>query len=402
MNYTAGLPETVERTCCPLPFRMLFLCLLLLMLGMTVTVSAKVITISPDNSIQSAIDSAEPGDTIMLKPGTYREHDIEITKNIAIQASTPTRNNAAATIIDANNSGRIFNNRGGHTFVIDNLTLRNGQSSGDGGALYSELGSVTITTTTFENCSAANGGAITANRGTLRMTSSSFDNCSAVQWEGGAIQTSDCIFSSTSSSFSHCSALYGGAMHLLGGTSTITSSTFSDSEALFGGAILAVNGHVVITNTTFSDLFAERFGGAISTENPDMILSDSLFVNCSKPSRYGDVPTGGVIDARGGLLVIKSSTITNCLGWDGGAIYSSKGTIAIISSTISNCSANRNGGVIYMTDGSTVTIDGSSRITNSSARHSGHGVLVNNGTVNVPLSPFPNLSGREGRGDQCY
>ncbi|MDD1683063.1 MAG: hypothetical protein LUO98_04410, partial [Methanoregula sp.] len=224
----------MDRTCHPLPFRTLLCILIILVLALAAPASAAVWTINPGDSIQTAINSSASGDTIILNPGTYNQNEIMIFKNISIQANTSMGGSAADTIIDAARAGRIFNNSEGHSLAIDNLTLKNGYNSGNGGAIYTKNGgTLTITSSTFSNCSATSrGGAIDATSSTLNITSSTFSNCSADG--GGAIFSSGSTLSITSSTFSNCSAKsYGGAI-VASGTVTVTSSTFSTCSATNG------------------------------------------------------------------------------------------------------------------------------------------------------------------------
>src|SRR5436309_2235529 len=49
--------------------------------------AADVIRVHPGQSIQAAIDKADPGDTIKLKPGTYQENVQIKTDDIELQGS---------------------------------------------------------------------------------------------------------------------------------------------------------------------------------------------------------------------------------------------------------------------------------------------------------------------------
>jgi len=71
--------------------------LLVSMLIVINPVSAATITINPGGSIQTAIDSASPGDTILVNPGTYYGNIIVYKPGLTIKST----GGAAVTIIDA-------------------------------------------------------------------------------------------------------------------------------------------------------------------------------------------------------------------------------------------------------------------------------------------------------------
>ena len=55
--------------------------------------SAATIYVEPGDSIQRAVNNAQPGDTIIVKPGTYNG-DIEIsTANLTLVSSSPHKSN---------------------------------------------------------------------------------------------------------------------------------------------------------------------------------------------------------------------------------------------------------------------------------------------------------------------
>ena len=175
-------------------------------------------TLNPGDSIQQNITDATNGDTIILNPGTYNEHDIVISRNITLVANISAGGTAANTIIDGQNAGRIIDDSGGptiydnaYTLTIDNLTLRNGDAAyshdpGYGGAILisHEGGIANITSSSFYNCSATHGGAIAVEaiapiimHPRVTVLSSSVTNCSASQgaalyagWSNATIHSS--------------------------------------------------------------------------------------------------------------------------------------------------------------------------------------------------------------------
>lgn len=55
------------------------------------TAAADTIVVGPGDSIQAAVDSAEPGDVILIQPGIYREHVTITTHDLTLQGSGASR-----------------------------------------------------------------------------------------------------------------------------------------------------------------------------------------------------------------------------------------------------------------------------------------------------------------------
>jgi hypothetical protein len=368
--------------------------LLIMVLTLAAPVSAAIITIdnSTPNAIKFKVTSAVTGDTIILSPGTYFENSITIgSKSLTIKANTTAGGNAANTIIDGRSAGTIFIVTGGtSSLAIDNLTLQNGRAANggsgslkpgkNGGAINStSIGSITVTSSTFFNCSAGTGGTGSAaglfnlggsggaisSLGAVTVTSSTFMNCSAGKGgtggnyfngnsggSGGAISSLGAV-TVTSSTFFNCSAGTGGTgglgVHLGGsggaisslGAVTVTSSTFTDCSAGAGGSGGSGN--------------SGGKGGAIS--GTTATVTSSTFTRCTAGAG-GTGGLGGHFGGNGGAIsgttaTITSSTFTNCsagaggsggglnVGGSGGAI---SGVTAIVtSSTFTGCSAGKGG-----------------------------------------------------------
>jgi hypothetical protein len=357
--------------------------------------------IGPADSIQAAIDAAPAGSTIYLNPGTYTEHDIQISKNIRIQANPSAGGSRSNTIIDAGNMGRIFNVTGPYTVSIDNLALQNGEDSSGtrstrGGAILTAEGSsLTITSSTFSDCLAqvsgmgmAAGGAIYSG-GRLTVTSSSFEDCSAVGYisYGGAIFSDYPEYTAiSSSSFTGCTSegmmSVGGAV---AGADSITSSTFTDCGTngylSAGGAVFEV---YTLQSSTFVNCRAsgeyESIGGAVAVADT---VSSSTFEDCSVMgsmdalmAEADSVTDMDVAPAGGGAIYdvssVTSSSFIRCSalgepfmtrdtpttgsgtseslpsrgGGIGGAIFQMSGPLTVTSSTFTSCSA-LGGGAIF-------------------------------------------------------
>jgi PKD repeat protein len=352
-------------------------------------VTADIHTINPGDSIQTAIDNAADGDTILLNPGvpyTIVNNIAISTKDITIGANTTAGGNPSNTIIDAGKKDRIFKVTGKYNLTIDNLTLRNGQvpdgapavdynhpgaDGGSGGAIQSD-GRVTITSSIIHDCRAGNGGrgaddyswnppgfpgnggfggAINTT-GRVSVNASSFYNCWAgdggagghgemsqgsaggIGGNGGAIFTSDtAIIDATS--FTNCHAGDGGN----GAT-----ESGAGGQGGYGGAVYAMNFLTItsssITGCTAGDAGitmdgaggAGGNGGGIYTGNYTfpvsyMTMQDTTISNC-KAGKGSDGSASAVTDGGN--------------GGSGGGIYSTWPT-TVTSSTISGCNATPKG-----------------------------------------------------------
>jgi hypothetical protein len=277
----------------------------LLIIGAPVSAITVTIDATP-GSIAAAL--ADPTvDTIIMNPGTYLEHNLMIPRDITIRANTSFGGSATDTIINAQRISGVFDNSGGHSLTIDNLTLQRGYS-GSGGAIYN-TGTATITSSTFTDCSATSNGGAIYNTGTATITSSTFTGCSATNIGGAIFNTG--YGTITSSTFTGCSATSNGGAIFNTGYGTITSSTFTGCSATSNGGAIFSYELLTITTSTFTGCLARRNGGAI------FILSIGF-----------------------ATATITSSTFTGCTAfYDGGAIYNT-GTATIIFSRIVDCGSS--------------------------------------------------------------
>jgi len=350
---------------------------LILVLGVA-PAAAKEITISPGTSLSMTIASADPGDIIILNPGTYSENGITVRKNITIAADTKHGHGPSDTIIDGKSaSPRIFTVPGSDFLTIDNLTIRNGRAkNGDmgsagynGGAIESH-GPVLIISSTITGCLAGNGG----DGGT--------QYAGGKGGKGGAISSAGPV-TLISTVISSCKSGKGGDSTYMAGDGgaggalwsddlvTVTSSTITGcstgdgetgSNGGAGGAI-ASSEDVIVTSSTISGCFTGNggtrgkdsmggSGGAIFSGESVTLIS-SIISDC----RTGDGGGSGGNSGRGGAIMswgsvtVDSSTITNCStgkggpggsGGKGGAIWVYMG-LAATSSTFTNCSAGTGG-----------------------------------------------------------
>ncbi|KZX15426.1 DUF11 domain-containing protein [Methanobrevibacter filiformis] len=311
-------------------------------------------------SIKNATATVDNGGTVNIRNGTYtgaNNKGINISKNIIYIGE-----NQDKVIIDAAQSGRMFDINSGYTVTIKNITFINGKN----------------TTTT------SHGGAI-FNRGNLIIENCIFKNN---------------LITSTNSSYAG-----GGAISSwIGSTLSVTNCTFINNTANFGGAISNLANNLKIVNCTFINNTAtkEEGGGAIVTSTNNTSISGNLiFVNNSAA-----MGSGGAIEVTSAnpngipFYIIKNfslsgnvSFVNNSANVAGGAIFNCGNNSMITGNiTFANNSAIQ-GGAIHNVDGANFSLSGSSFNRNNA----NYGVVLNSGAnFSLTNSSFSGNNASEG------
>ena len=137
-------------------------------------------------------------------------------------------------------------------FTLQNLIIANG--FGIGGGVYNP-GILTILATTFENndgLTPGQGGAIYNNSGTVTITNSTFMGNTAAS--GGTIYNDGGAVTITNSTITGSTATNGGVLYNQFGVITLTNSTiYTNSLTAVGSAIVYNNGNLTATNTILAD-----------------------------------------------------------------------------------------------------------------------------------------------------
>jgi len=273
-------------------------------------------------SLRQAIADACPGETITFDPSLSGQtitllSTLDINKNLTIDGSAlPSK-----LSISGNNSVTMLLVNMGITATIDSLIIKNGKSTSNGGGVYNNGGTLTVTNSVFSG-----------NR-------AEFDPNVVGYGYGGAIYSSTGILTVTGSTFNGNNGSRGGAIGCSGGTMTVTNSTFSTNTASSvsgdGGAIHD-NCGTSIENTIFTSNYASHHGGAIFTDND----IDTLTVTNS--TFYGNTAIIGGGIANYGGLVVSNSTFSDNNSSNGGAIRAGLGGVLYLRNSIL---ANTVGGV---------------------------------------------------------
>lgn len=279
---------------------------------------------NPDESSQeliSRIENANNGDTILIEPGTYKVHGINITKNISLQGNGDPRE----VIIDGEELSSIF-------FIQDisivakfnNLTIINGKTDNFGGGICIETGNAYVDNCIFINNTALNvtnggaisnygndtdrsylfvnnslfignhadhdGGAVTTCYAKSDIYNSVFINNSARR-DGGAIRVSifgygnvqDCIFM-----YNHADE-WAGAYYSWAGNSSLDRCIFINNTAGTNGGAVMVSGNLNLTNSIILNNTAGETGGSFYIQQPmfnattSINVHDNIITNNSSP-----------------------------------------------------------------------------------------------------------------------
>ena len=234
-----------------------------------------------ESQVQADILDAGPGGTVQFacsSPATIPfTATITIDQSVTLDASRST----GTITFDGGGNTELFSVNSGVSFGLISLTLANGSVSGGyGGAVYN-LGTVTVSDTTFSgNSSSAGGGAI-LNQGTVSVLDSTFYRNSSL--DGGAIYNEGTAFVSANT-FSGNSAPAGGAIFNFD-TVTVSNSTFSDNSAFRGGAIFGSRGTVTIAGDIFAGSSPGgncfKYNGTIADEGYNLDTDGSCTSNGS-------------------------------------------------------------------------------------------------------------------------
>ena len=235
--------------------------------------SSNVYYVDSNSNVQSAIDKANEGDTIVLN-GTFELKDaISINKTISIIGYG---DGATLKPNDLNYKDlRFFNiNSKASNVVLSNLILIDGNNGAAG----------------------------------------------AILWEGSNGSLTDCEFRNNMAKNS-----YGGAVVIKGNNCNITDCIFNKNQATQsnGGAISLIGENCLVKNCTFYDNYAAQNGGAIFVNGKKITISDCLFeANHVSASDNASMSNGGAIFSNCETLTIEGTDFNNNYASTyGGAVY---------------------------------------------------------------------------------
>lgn len=200
------------------------------------------------------LPSSPGGQTITLTQGELTVGD-DVTIGPAVTGET--------SIVDGGGSSRAFNVQPGATLTLNDLTVQNGHSAGDGGGLYVAGAAILNNVDLLNNVAAGNGGGVyVADGGDLQVVGM-YATGNTAKGEGGAVAIGD------------------------GGTGVITNGIVTGNTAADGGGL------------------AEMVGGDMQ------VFSSSVFLNnATDPNGDPDV------SEEGGQTTTPTAPVTGTVWYD--------------------------------------------------------------------------------------
>jgi parallel beta-helix repeat protein len=228
------------------------------------------------DSIQEGI-GAVAGSTVHVAAGYYEENII-LADGVQVLGA-----GAGVTTIDGGGVGSVVTASGvGSTTVLDGFTITGGYVP-NGGGMYNENSSPTVSNCIFRDNSAGWGGGMYNAQSSPMVSSCTFSNNSASNGGGG-------MYNYDNSS------------------PTITNCIFSNNSATWGGGIQnRIDSSPTVTNCVFYNNTATGWGGGMNNDE-----SSPTITNCTFSNNSATIGGNGMSNGE------SSPTVTNCIFWDSG------------------------------------------------------------------------------------
>ena len=242
---------------------------------------AELVVPSQYPTIQTAIDAAVNGETVIIAPGTYTgpgNCDIDFNgKAITVRSIDPNDPNiVAATIIDCNGTkaephrGFYFHCGEDSNSILDGFTVINGYAEYGGGAIYFSTSNPTLFNCTFSNNVANHyGGAMYFDQSSPKLINCMISENKAVYNSGGGLCLwrsypiiSNCIFTGNSSAGEGGGICLWSSAPIIRCCKIVGNSTYDDRGN--GGGIKCWDSNPLILSCVISGNSAVVGGGGIA------------------------------------------------------------------------------------------------------------------------------------------
>jgi len=377
------------------------------------------------SSIQTAIDYAWDGDTVLVDTGRYYENINFNGKNITVASLFFTTQDTfyiTQTIINGDSVSHVvtFNSNEDSTAVLCGFIITNGyaedgggiycycssptlgnviitgnNSADDGGGIYCYYSSPSLENVTITNNTALGTGSYNGGGGIYCSNSSpSLDNViisgnSAYKRGGGMLCYWDSSPSLENVTITDNSAHHGGGIYCISSSPSLENVTIISNSAFDGGGIYySGSSSLSLENVTITDNSAGLGGGIYYSNNSSSASLENVTITGNSSS------SGGGIYCYYSSPTLGNVIITNNSAGNGGGIYCFESSPILENITISGNSADYGGGGICCYNNSYPIFSGENRCNIysnyiTSNRGAGTDIIAwNCGIINVILDTF--------------
>lgn len=334
--------------------KIIITCLTLLLTSQFVY-SAQIIVPTDYSQIQTAVDSAATGDTVVILDGTYYQRAVINNKVITLGSEyilDGDSSHIANTVIDADTSvtpagdsasAFIVTNISSGQVMIAGLTIQNGAGSRysvfglpyvvGGGILCGSAISAIRNCVIIDNSCQNLGGGIFSYLSNVQIINCVFETNESFSNGGGLA-----LISSGNSVIDSCTFLgnvgkNGGGAYIPYGHTTVQNCLFEQNYGLLGGGVYIEDNSTNISHCNFFDNFAYKGGGIYGYLGADGEFSNCNFIG-NNANLVPAVPgLGGAICIIESQPLIRNCTLYKNSADSGGGVYANSNAVA----SIENC-----------------------------------------------------------------